>query len=163
MAGAAVIVAAQWRRPGMAAGLTLAYVINLGTIHWLGAAIYLFPWYSNYSPDVVEIGFRQSTWAIIGLAIGSALIAPWPLARVRRLKPGNLSGTLTSREAVASYVAVGLLFSLVLQPLLAGVPTLSTVVSVGRSFIAAGLGLACWEAWQRQSHALIAWIAAALC
>ncbi len=161
IASGAIAVAMQWRR--RAAGLILAYVISLGTIHWLGAAIYLFPWYSNYSPDVVEIGFRQSTWAIIGLAIGSALIAPWPLARVRRLKPGNLSGTLTSREAVASYVAVGLLFSLVLQPLLAGVPTLSTVVSVGRSFIAAGLGLACWEAWQRQSHALIAWIAAALC
>jgi hypothetical protein len=141
----------------------LAYVINLWTIHWLGAAIYLFPWYSNYSPDVVEIGFRQSVWAIIALAAGSAVVAPWLLPRVRPVKLGSLSDVPRSREAVVSYIGIGLLCSLVLLPLIAGAPTLTAVVSVGRSLIAAGLGIACWESWQRQSRVMIAWIAAAFC
>jgi hypothetical protein len=140
-----------------------AYVINLWTIHWPGAAIYLLPWYSNYSPDVVEIGFRQSVWAIIALAAGSAVVAPWLLPRIRPVKPGSLSGAVGSRKAVVSYIAIGLLFSLILLPLIAGAPTLTAIVSIGRSLIAAGLGIACWESWQRQSRAMTAWIAAALC
>jgi hypothetical protein len=163
MAGATVIVAAQWRGRGIGAGLLLAYVINLGTIHWLGAAIYLFPWYSDYSPGVIELGFRQSVWGIISLAIGSVVVAPWLLPRARPVSPGNFLGAPGSREVVVAYVGVGLLFSLVLLPLIAGIPTLTAIVSVGRSLIAAGLGVACWEAWRMQSRVLIVWIGAALC
>jgi hypothetical protein len=49
------------------------------------------------------------------------------------------------------------------MPLIAGAATLTAIVSVGRSLIAAGLGVACWEAWRRRSRALIAWVGAALC
>ncbi len=147
----------------MGAGLMLAYVINLGTIHWLAAAIYLFPWYSNYSPGVVELGFRQSVWAIIAFATGSAGVAPWILARVRPVRRSISPEALASREVVVAYLGVGLLFSLVLLPLIAGAATLTAIVSVGRSLIAAGLGVACWEAWRRGSRTLIAWVGAALC
>jgi hypothetical protein len=163
MAAAAIIVAAQWREGGTGAGLMLAYVINLGTIHWLGAAIYLFPWYSNYPPGVVEVGFRQSVWGIIALATGSAMLAPWLLRRVRAAKRASLPETPGSRRVAVTFVGVGLLFSLVLLPLVAGAPTLTAIVSVGRSLIAAGLGVACWEAWRRRSRVLIAWMGAALC
>jgi len=163
MAGAAIIAATQWRGRGVGAGLMLAYVINLGTIHWLAAAIYLFPWYSNYSPGVVELGFRQSVWAIIAFATGSAAAAPWLLVRVRPVRRSISPGAPASREVVVAYLGVGLLFSLVLLPLIAGAATLTAIVSVGRSLIAAGLGVACWEAWRRRSRTLIAWVGAALC
>jgi hypothetical protein len=163
MAGAVIIVATQLRTNGMVAGLMLAYLINLGTIHWLGAAIYLFPWYANYSPGVVESGFRQSVWAIIGLAAGSAVVAPWLLPRARRVRSNISPGAPASREVVVAYVGVGLLFSLVLMPLIGGVPTLTAILSAGRSLIATGLGVACWEAWRKRSRALVAWVAAALC
>jgi hypothetical protein len=163
MAGAGTIVAAQWRRNGVVAGLMLAYIINLGAIHLLGAAIYLFPWYSSSSLEFVELGFQQSVWAIIALATGSVVVAPWLLPRVRPAKPASSLGVPGSRKVVVAYVGVGLLFSLVLSPLLAGAPTLTAIVSVGRSLIAAGLGVACWEAWRAQSRALIAWVGAALC
>ena len=39
------------RAPGV--GLVQAYVLNLGLLHWLAAALYLLPWYTNHDPDVV--------------------------------------------------------------------------------------------------------------
>src|SRR6267142_3109360 len=74
VAGAIMLARGLSRRPG--AGLVQAYVLNLGLLHWLAAALYLLPWYANHDPNVVALGLQQGTYAVVGFGVGSLLLAP---------------------------------------------------------------------------------------
>src|SRR5262245_13431978 len=52
-------------------GLVLAYFFNLGLIHLPGAYLYLNPDYEFYKPDVIVLGFEQSTYAIAAFGVGA--------------------------------------------------------------------------------------------
>jgi hypothetical protein len=156
-----LLIRAMGSRPG--AGLVQAYLFNLALLHWLGAALYLLPWYSNHDPDVVAAGLQQSLWAVIGFGAGSVLLAP-VLTPVSR----GLGRTFT-RPAdswlAQKYMQVGVFAFFGLTPLVGRLPTISAIAVQGWNLLVLGLCLTCWLAWRaRSSPAVLGrWLTVALC
>jgi hypothetical protein len=149
------------RAPGV--GLVQAYVLNLGLLHWLAAALYLLPWYSNHDPDVVAAGLQQGTYAVIGFGLGSVLLAP-----ALGLATGGLAARLAHRPGeprlARKYILVGLIAFFGLTPVVGRIPTISSVAVQGWNLLVVGLCLACWQAWQaRRSHDFVRLLAISLC
>jgi hypothetical protein len=161
VAGLIFLIRGTSRLPGV--GLVQAYVLNLGLLHWLAAALYLLPWYTNHDPDVVAAGVQQSTYAVFGFGIGSVLLAPGL---------GLVAGGLAARAAVRpseprmarKYVLVGLVAFFGLSPIVGRIPTVSAIAVQGWNLLVVGLCLACWLAWQaKQSQAFVRSMTIALC
>ena len=55
-----------------------AFLVNFGMAYWIGAAIALLPWYAPPDLDAIFAGFRQSTFALVGFAVGVLVLAPRP-------------------------------------------------------------------------------------
>jgi hypothetical protein len=147
-----VVVVAQERRRIGSVGLVLAYAISLWLIHWLGAALYILPWYSNLNPNVVESGFRQSTYAVLGFTVGSVLLGP---IIIRHLPSGGepeLLPRLPAGRLETVYLLWGLVSYLVLIPLLGQAPTTRAIAVAGWNMLAIGLALMCWRAWHERRH-----------
>jgi hypothetical protein len=159
VAGGIFVVRAVGRRPG--AGLVQAYVLNLGLLHWLAAALYLLPWYTNHSPDVVALGLQQSTYAVIGFGVGSVLLTPL-LGLASRGMTVRALGASDAR-LVHKYILVGLVAFFGLSPIVGRIPTIAAIVVQGWNLLVVGLCLACWVTWQtRQLRAFLRWLCAAL-
>src|SRR5437867_2555936 len=103
-----LIARAHFRQRIVGVGLVLAYVVNLWLIHWPAAVIYIDPGYTNWLPEVVEAGFRESTFAIVGFSLGVLLIAP----RLHRLfvRSGDqaIAEVRPDVRLAYAYMAVGL-------------------------------------------------------
>ena len=98
----ALIVWVQRRRKETGVGLVLAYLAILWLNYWLGAFIYVLPWYvpqqiPYWLPNrvVVEAGFEQVVYATIAFAIGVLLVGPM-LRRIFFDKPRYLSAQAAS-------------------------------------------------------------------
>ena len=160
---AALILYGRLRNGAVGAGLVLAYVLDVSMIHLPGAIVYLLPWYGAWNPEVVEAGFRQSTWGMLAFTIGGTVLGPRLLHAKRPGKYSRGSPPLELR-VTELYIVVGLVCSLVLLPLLGRVPTVAAVVAAGWNLVAVGLGLGAWMAWQRgRRRALLGWTGATLC
>ena len=66
---AGLVLLSQRRRGVLGSGLVAAYVLNLALNHWLGGAIYVQPGYLSSDPDIVALGFQQSTFALGAFAV----------------------------------------------------------------------------------------------
>jgi hypothetical protein len=145
---AAVILWLHNRREPQRVGLVLAFIFALWLIHWLGSAIYIFPSYSNFDPDVVLEGLKQSAYAVAAFGVGSVLLAPW----VRRISsfppPVGLARRPATRLAPL-YIIFGLIFYLLLAPWLIG-PSVTSLIAAGGNLITAGLVLRSWWAWKQK-------------
>lgn len=162
MATAGIILYRFWKRKMVGAGLVLAYLLVLGLIHWLGAAVYLLPWYSNPDISVVEAGFLQSTYAVIAFAIGVLILAPVAM-RVFQFPPSVTTSREPNPRLAKMYIVVGVVSYLVLLPLFGRLPTITALVAAGWSLVVVGLALACWRAWQvGRRRAFAGWLIAAL-
>ncbi len=150
VATVAAVYFLRYRRGFVGTGLVLAYLFNLWLIHWPAATIYILPWYQNYNPAVVELGFEQSTYAVIAFAVGSLVIAP----PVFRLFTPSLSITRSLRTRLSPenvYLVVGLVCFCTL-PMVAHVPTVTAIVSSGWSLLVLGINLKIWSAWQGERY-----------
>jgi hypothetical protein len=155
-----VIVLLHRRSPG--AGLMLGYLTNLGMNHFVAGAIYLLPFYRNFDPDTVALGFQQSTFAVVGLAFGSLILAPG-LKLIGR-DVATRSPTLFDPRVSLMFILLGITCLIGLRPLVGRVPTITAFVSQGWGLLMIGVGLAAWHAWQtRQLLAFAFWVAAAAC
>lgn len=149
-------------RGTLGVGLVLAYFLNLALIHLPGAMLYLNPEYAYYKRSWVELGFEQSTYSVLGLAVG-ALATSW---LIHQMHPREIPAETNSKSQVVFstwmhrfYVALGLLSYFVISPLANNVPTLSAVVSVMNQLLLLGICLGMWHAWQHQNwRALAFWI-----
>jgi hypothetical protein len=144
-------------------GLVTAFLVNFGMAYWLGAAIALFPWYAPLNLDEIIAGFHQSTFAIVGFAVGVLLLAP---RRVdERVAPA--SGQPPGMERLPPiYVGVGLVCFLVLLPLASRIPGTSALISQGWNLAIAGLALGCWCAWTGARWRAVSfgwWLTGTLC
>ena len=140
-----------------------AYVLNLGLLHWLAAALYLLPWYTNHDPDVVALGLQQGTFAVLGFGVGSLLLAPLFGRATANVAARPVRGMLEPRLA-RRYVQVGLFAFFGLSPIVGRIPTVSAVVVQGWNLLVVGLGLMCWLAWRaRREQAFVRWFIVALC
>jgi hypothetical protein len=160
---ASLIFLIRGTRRLLVVGLVQAYVLNLGLLHWLAAALYLLPWYTNHDPDVVVAGLQQSTYAVIGFGVGSVLLAP-ALGLVSQGSAARLTARLSEPRLARKYILVGLTSFFALTPILGRIPTVSAIAVQGWNLLVVGLCLACWQAWHaRRSQEFIRWLIITLC
>jgi hypothetical protein len=125
-------------------GLVTAFLVNFGMAYWIGAAIALLPWYAPPDLDAIFAGFRQSTFAVVGFAVGVLVLAPRPV-KVTEIRTADQTNGLERLPPI--YVAIGLVCFLVLLPVASRIPSGSALVSQGWNLAVAGLALGCWCAW----------------
>lgn len=136
------------RRDGAGSGLTISYVLQLFTLHWLGASIYALPWYGPANVDT-QLGLIQSAYGIGGFAVGSAIVLPVLLRR--RFTPGASSATgriAVDPRVVRSWLAVGVITYFGLEPILHDVPTLGAIASAAANLLIVALAIECWNGLQ---------------
>lgn len=146
------------RKDGQGSGLVMSYVLQLGVLHWFGASIYALPWFW-LADDAMVLGLQQSTYAIAGFAVGSTLLVPLVMRRSAPL-PG--APKAADPLLVHTYLGVGVLIYLVIEPALHGIPTVSAVVSAAGNILLVAIGMECWNALRQESMARPAfwrWIA----
>ena len=148
------------RACGPGTGLVAAFLAGIWLIHWPGALLYTLPWYAYEDRDLVQRGFQQSVYAVLGFGAGVLLLA---LLRARRQSQPDRSVAKTAAFPARTYLVIGLLSYLVFLPLFGQLPTLSAIISMSTLFVVVGLALFCWRAWQRgDMHALVLWLLAGL-
>jgi hypothetical protein len=160
---AALILIVQMHKRSPGAGLLLAYLATLALNHYAAATIYLLPGYRNFEPDIVAVGFQQATFAVIGLAVGSLILAP--IMGVS----GKASGVarriaLFDIRVPQMFVFLGIFFLLALRPFVGRIPTASAFVSQGWGLLLVGVGLGAWYAWHtRRPMSFAGWVATTVC
>lgn len=147
---AVLIAGIRTARHAGGVGLVTAFLVNFGMAYWIGAVITLLPWYAPENLTAIYDGFRQSTFAIAGFAVGVLLLAPRPVAVPVDRSAGNV-------RLPRVYVSVGLVCFIVLLPVASRVPSASALVSQGWNLAVAGLALGCWGAWTRRNPVAFGW------
>jgi len=150
------------RRSG-GVGLVTAFLVNFGMAYWIGAAIALLPWYTPPDLDAIFVGLRQSTFALVGFAVGVLVLGPRP-AKASEVRTADQTNGMERLPPI--YVGVGLVCFLVLLPVASRIPSASALVSQGWNLAVAGLALGCWCAWSGtrwRSVSFSWWLTATLC
>jgi hypothetical protein len=138
------VVRSRRKTPG--AGLTLAYLLNLSLIHWVGASIYVLPAFQDQDSRWTELGFEQTLYGVMAFAFGALVITP--LLTKRGLLQHPKRDRQPDSRLPKSYLACGVIFYLLLSTFLGRLPTATAIVSTGQQLIVAGLCLCCWRAWR---------------
>lgn len=155
---AALFVIVRHWRYGRGVGLLLAYVISLATIHWLGAVIYLLPWYTQKGGELVAEGMKQSAFAILALAAGMEFTRL--LMKPREVSVDAPEPSTVDPVVVNLYLVTGVVMYAVMIPMAARIATLRALVSTGSTVAVVGLALKCWNAWQeKRARVMGAWLA----
>jgi hypothetical protein len=141
LVGMAVV---RTRRGTPAAGLTVAYLLNLSLIHWVGAAMYVLPDNQIRDAWLTEIGFEQSLYGLAAFAFGALVFTPL-LANRGLLRQSTESHRPDPRLPMA-YIAAGVLFYVLSATFIGHLPTASAIVSSGQQLVVVGLCLCCWKA-----------------
>jgi len=159
----AVILYSQWRKGAGGVGLTLMYILSLALNHWVGAAIYLLPWYSSPLERTVETGFEESTYGVIAFGIGSVIVAPL-LMRLAKLPRSRKAAHQPDIRLATVYLVFALTCYVVLMPMVEGIPTVTALVASGWTVAVVGLCLKMWSTWEgRHRIRLGLWVAVAMC
>src|SRR5262245_47789252 len=72
----ALLVVIRRARQTSGSGLIYAYLLNLWSLHWLGASLYLLPWARSRDVDFVLRGLIESAWGVCAFVVGSLVLAP---------------------------------------------------------------------------------------
>src|SRR5580692_183041 len=121
--GLFVFVRSRWNMPGT--GLTVAYLLNLSLIHFVGAAIYALPAFQDHDPHLTEMGFEQSLYGVMAFAFGGLIITPI-LAKKGILPRAHGLHQADSRLPKA-YVVCGVLFYMLSATFLGHLPTAAAI------------------------------------
>lgn len=167
-----LVICAQWNKRLPSVGLPLSYLLNLSVIHWFGAMIYAFPWYTPQSAYIISqgvslanttAGFNQSVCGVLGFGFGTIILAPWLL---KMFKPSWFWSVPNqpNLKLPKFYILLGLLFYFFLTPILNRIPSISALASSGFALLSVGLCLACWKALCLHNNKdLIRWLALSCC
>ncbi|MGA2590649.1 MAG: hypothetical protein ABSH32_12090 [Bryobacteraceae bacterium] len=158
MAVMGLVALVRWRRRMPSAGLTLAYLLNLSLIHWIGAAVYVLPAFQNQDLRLTELGLEQSLYGLLAFAFGGLILTP--ILASRGWLPRSKAAHQPDPRLPKAYMACGVAFYLLLTSTSLGhLPTATAIVSSGQQLIVAGLALCCWKAWrENQVRRLIGWL-----
>jgi hypothetical protein len=122
-----LVIRSLWSKKLPSVGLPLLYLFSLSILHFFGGFIYYLPWYRARSAYLLStgsnlnntyLGFNQSVYGVVAFGIGTIFLA-----------------------------LLGLLFILVIAPILARIPGFSAIITSGISLFLVGLCLGCWQAW----------------
>ncbi|MBI1748982.1 MAG: hypothetical protein HYR55_20725 [Acidobacteria bacterium] len=151
----------RWRGRPAGSGLLLAYLFHLSLIHWVATCIYLAQ-YAYYERAVIEIGFRQSAYAVLAFAFGSVILTPVVLALRRERGPGAVKYH-PHPSLPKAYIIAGMASYLLSSSVLGRLPSATALVSIGQYLFVIGVCLSCWQAWlQRSTIRFLGWLLAAL-
>jgi len=158
LAGLAVI-AWTYRETTAGVGLVLAYALQLWVIHWLAGSIYVLPWYLPPTP-ILLAGLKVSTYAILGFAFGSSVLAPLLNRRKGAEEPSGPAGDgpmLIDPWLVRAYLVVGIAAYFV-QPIVRSIPTVGALTSVGSNLLLVAFAMECWNSLQSPRQSIWRWI-----
>jgi hypothetical protein len=152
----ALVIRNQWNPRLPSVGLPFAYLLGLSMIHWFGGLIYSFPWYSPRNAYLIQsgvslanvtAGFVASAYGVVGFGLGSIVLAPWVLQSIRPtwLQDRPQAADLTLPQ---TYLKIGVIFGLVLSPILSKIPGLNAIGTSGIAALLVGICLSCWKAWR---------------
>src|SRR5438105_1492528 len=131
-------------------GLSMAYLISLGFIHFWGGLIHAFSWYHGGEADFTQLGFDQFAWATTGFAFGNCAFAP---ILNKRLPAKNSRPSASGLATVT--VILGIVLYGFLRVALSNVPSIGALASCGGSLFIAGICLFGWQALQQRSYVWI--------
>ena len=139
-------------------GLVIAYLVQLGLIHWVAPVLYTLPWYRGMDPHVVEAGLLQSVYAVCAFAFSSAALAPLVM------KSGILPQPKTVRNPdnnlPKAYIWIGAGSYLILSMGIGALPSATALFSTGQEMIVVGLALSAWVSWRMHDYGKLSlWIA----
>ena len=154
------------RLPGSSGPLIYASLFSLN--HLFGGFIYCLPWYEpqhlylvhgGWSVEMTYLGFIPSVQGFGAFVVGV-------LAMDRLLLRRAIRFARAQKPRVIKYIPVllsGLMFSVVLSPLLGSIPSVGALVSAGQRLATIGFILAAWTAWKKGNNGgVIRWIGASL-
>jgi hypothetical protein len=151
----ALVIREQWRKGSLSVGLPFTYLFSLSLIHWFGALIYLFPWYSpqnlvllsiGSSYETTTLGFLESLYGVIGFGIGCCFLAK-PLLKLWRPTWINEQSRQPDRNLPRNILIIGLAFFVIIAPVLLKISGLAAIATSGVSLTVVGLCFLCWQAF----------------
>src|SRR5438105_3808254 len=128
-------------------GLSMAYLISLGFIHFWGGLIHAFSWYHGGEADFTQLGFDQFAWATTGFALGNCAFAPIINKRLPAKNPRPSTSGLATVMVILGIVLYGFL-----RVALSNVPSIGALASCGGSLFIAGLCLYGWEVLRQKNY-----------
>jgi hypothetical protein len=148
----------QWRKSSATVGLPGAYLMSLGMIHAIGAYVHTVPDFGLARPSMIFFGFRECVYGALSFCLAAFVVAP-VLVRRRHWDQIEVKG-----QAAAGFpkivLAAGVLFFVVINPIVRRIPSVGAVAVCGVSLVMVGIVLNCWTAWQRRDYAQFgAWLA----
>lgn len=157
LAGFALVLWAQ-RKASAGVGLVLAYALQLWVIHWLAPATFALPWYGPPTPALMA-GLQQSTYAIIGFAIGASVIVPLTMRRMISDEKQIASDQVALADPwlLRWCLAIGVI-SYIVQPIVRPTPTLGALVSVASNLLVVAVAMECWNAVHSPGRSIWRWI-----
>jgi hypothetical protein len=143
----AVLLGRAWGVGRPVAGLSLAYWLNLSLIHLISGIIQAFPWYKSPHREESILGFKVTGYAVIGLLVGNAVIAPLIVPASDKREPSP-SADVHPRQLAVRLIWAGVVCNFLLLGVLGNIPSLGAVVSGGLSLAVAGFCLLWWGYWR---------------
>jgi hypothetical protein len=156
-----VIVLARVRGKMAGTGLVVAYLVQLGLIHWVAPVLYTLPWYRGMDPHVVEAGLVQSLYAVCAFAFGSAILGPFLMQT--GLLPKARTVPNPDKNLPTAYIWIGAGSYLVMSFGIGALPSATALFATGQQMIVVGLALSAWAAWRSHDYGKLSlWIAVTL-
>jgi hypothetical protein len=162
LAISAIIVYQSWNNRLPTSGLSVIYIAIFTALHFLGALIFIFPWYLYGDLNSTLHGFREATYGLIAFGFGNLILAPYLIKLFYLNKLENMPddsrepNNESSNDLPKLYFMIGLFSYFVLQATIGHIPTIQALVSLGRNLMVVGLCAALYLAIVKQERKNIA-------
>ena len=161
VAGVSIVLIKTSKKTTAGSGLVLAYLFNFWLLHWPGAVAYLSSSSTALDLNIVESGFRLSSFGMISFVVGNVFLAPKIVAKLKLREP-KAAPAVSDMKAAKTFIVVGLLFYGLMGSALFVLPTIRSLISSGWQFVVVGVALMMWKAWHEKKLKRI-WFILALC
>ena len=147
------------RRSDPGVGLLFAYVGSLWLTHWVAAATYVSGNYRARLNDdaLVFLGLRESTYSLVGFAVGSLLLTPL-VSGFRRHRAATRARFQPSPQLPSLYLLIGALAYVSIAVVSVRIPTAGALLAVGQQLLVVGVCLLLWRAWHDRRGPLVAFL-----
>jgi hypothetical protein len=126
--------------------LVYSYFISMVINYWIGALVHVSPASPFLNSSVTALGFREATYGLIAFTIGSVIV-PAKVGATRR-SPG-VAVRVDGVTGIANrYIAVGIVSWMLSYTAVNNLPSVTSLIAVGKQCAIIGICFRCWAAWQ---------------